>query len=120
MKASSDPRHQKRLTLVQKLFAESYHPSLDAADKRAIDIRNHIPEIDKLIAESAPEYPVDKIAKVDVAVLRLCIYELLFEKKEPPKVVIDEAVELAKELGGDGSPGFVNGVMGALLKKTTE
>lgn len=116
MKVKSDPRHQKRLSLVQELFSESYHPTLDISNPRLLDIKNRIPEIDNMIENAAPEYPIDKIAKVDVAILRLCIYELLFEKKEPPKVIIDEAIELAKELGGDGSPGFINGVIGTLLK----
>lgn len=74
-------------------------------------------KIDKAIETSAPQFPVDKISKIDVAVLRLAVYELLFEKSQPQKVIIDEAIELAKEFGGDKSPSFINGVLGHILKK---
>jgi N utilization substance protein B len=60
--------------------------------------------IDKTIEKSAPEFPIDKINRTDLAILRLAVYELLIEKKEPAKVIIDEAVELAKEYGGETSP----------------
>lgn len=117
MKQSSDPRHLKRLTTVQLLFAQSFSPDTDSAKEHDIQaILSHLPEIDPLIRKAAPQFPLEKIAKVDVAILRLAIYELLQVKKEPPKVIIDEAVELAKELGGDGSPTFVNGVLGTILK----
>ncbi|MDO8741794.1 MAG: transcription antitermination protein NusB, partial [Candidatus Roizmanbacteria bacterium] len=65
-----------------------------------------------LIKKYAPKYPLDKIAKVDLAILQLAVYELMFEKKQPAKVIIDEAVELAKELGSDKAYAFVNAVMG--------
>jgi N utilization substance protein B len=116
MKVSSDPRHQKRLSLVQKLFSESFHES-PSNDPKLSEIKSKITDIDEMIRKSAPTYPVEKIAKVDVAILRLAIYELKYEKTEPPKVIIDEAVELAKELGGEGSPKFINGVLGTLLKE---
>ena len=73
--------------------------------------------IDEQIAKAAPEYPIDKINKTDLAILRLAVYELLIEKKQPPKVIIDEAIELAKEYGGDTSPAFINGALGKLIKK---
>ena len=61
-------------------------------------------------------WPVDKLNKIDLAILRLAIYEL--ENLEvPPKVVIDEAVELAKEFGSENSPSFVNGVLGTIYKE---
>ena len=69
------------------------------------------------ITKAAPEYPIAKINRVDLAILRLAVYELLVEKREPPKVIIDEAVELAKEYGGETSPAFVNGALGKLIKK---
>lgn len=117
MKQQSDPRHQKRLSTVQILFAQSFSPETESAKDPIIQgVIRHLPTIDPLIRKAAPQFPLDKIAKVDVAILRLAIYELLEVKKEPPKVIIDEAVELAKELGGDGSPTFVNGVLGTILK----
>ena len=73
--------------------------------------------IDQKIAKAAPEYPIEKINKTDLAILRLAVYELLLEKSQPAKVIIDEAVELAKEYGGDSSPAFVNGALGKLIEK---
>ena len=70
--------------------------------------------IDKYIEKAAPEFPVEKINKTDLAILRLAIYEMMIEKKEPTKVIIDEAIELAKEYGGETSPQFINGALGNL------
>lgn len=69
-------------------------------------------KIDGYIEKAAPEFPVEKINKMDLAILRLAIYELMIEKKQPPKVIIDEAIELAKEYGGETSPQFINGALG--------
>jgi transcription antitermination protein NusB len=73
-------------------------------------------ELDAIIVPVAPEWPIDQIARMDRALLRMGIYELLFENDAPPKVVINEAVELAKAFGGDNSSKFINGVMGTVLK----
>lgn len=71
--------------------------------------------IDSHIQKAAPEYPIEKINRTDLAILRLAVYELLIEKKEPNNVIIDEAIELAKEFGGEASPAFINGALGKLL-----
>jgi N utilization substance protein B len=76
-----------------------------------------LPAIDKLISEIAPEWPIEQIGNIDRNVLRLGVYELQFTKDVPPKVVINEAVEIAKTFGGDSSGKFVNGVLGTLYKK---
>jgi transcription antitermination protein NusB len=73
--------------------------------------------IDKTIVETAPEWPLNQITVVDRNILRLGIYELMFAKEVPPKVVINEAVELGKTFGGESSGKFVNGVLGTLYKK---
>lgn len=73
------------------------------------------PQLDKLIEVAAPAWPVDKINKIDMAILRLAVYELL-EGNTPQKVVVDEAVELAKEYGGENTPAFVNGVLGTVIE----
>jgi len=117
MKSASDPRHQKRLKLTQELFALSFKEKPSSYKEMVRPIVANYPTIDAMIVKAAPQFPIDKVAKVDVAILRLAIFELTIEKKEPPKVIIDEAIELAKELGGEGSPAFVNGVLGTLLKK---
>lgn len=77
----------------------------------------NIAEIDKIIVETAPEWPIEQITIIDRNVLRLGIYELMFAKKIPPKVAINEAVEMGKRFGGESSGKFVNGVLGTLYKK---
>jgi len=72
--------------------------------------------LDSTLQPIAPEWPIDQIARMDRIVLRIGLYELLYEEDVPPKVVINEAVELAKSFGGDNSSKFVNGVLGTLLK----
>ena len=74
-------------------------------------------ELDQVIEKAAPEWPIDRISPVDRNILRLAVYELLFEPDTPPKVAINEAVELAKRFGSDSSPRFVNGVLGSLASK---
>jgi len=117
MKTSQDPRHQHRRQLIDKLFAFSFDAQQVTPDIQPI--MTALPGIDERIHVAAPEWPVDKIAKIDLAVLRLGVFELTIEKKEPPKVVIDEAIELAKEFGNDHSWQFVNGVLGTILKSIT-
>lgn len=75
-------------------------------------------EIDKIITESTPDWPLNQTTLVDRNVLRLGIYELYYgdQKEVPPKVAINEAIELAKTFGGDSSGKFVNGVLGTVYK----
>ncbi len=80
-------------------------------------VEEHLDEIDKTIVETAPEWPLDQITVIDRNILRLGIYELLYAKEVPPKVVINEAVELGKTFGGESSGKFVNGVLGTLFKR---
>ena len=77
----------------------------------------HREELDQIIAELAPEWPIDQIAAIDRNILRLAVYEMLFESDTPKKVAINEAVELAKQFGGESSPRFINGVLGNLASK---
>ena len=115
MKTALDPRHKKRQEIVEDLFKVDFHKQ--PIGKDAKEILTHILDIDKKITIAAPEFPIDKINKVDLAILRLAVYELSISKKEPPKVVIDEAIELAKEYGGESSPAFVNGALGKVIEK---
>lgn len=73
--------------------------------------------LDAALQPVAPEWPIDQIARMDRLVLRMGLYELQNEDDVPPKVVINEAVELAKAFGGDNSSKFVNGVLGTLLRQ---
>lgn len=73
--------------------------------------------LDEKIQPIAPEWPLAQIAKIDHIILRIGTYELLNNQDVPPKVVINEAVELAKAFGGDNSSKFINGVLGTLLRQ---
>ncbi|HET7060114.1 MAG TPA: transcription antitermination factor NusB [Candidatus Saccharimonadales bacterium] len=75
------------------------------------------PELDAKLQPVAPEWPIEQIARMDRLILRIGLYELENEDDVPPKVVINEAVELAKAFGGDNSSKFVNGVLGTLLRE---
>jgi len=114
MKTASDPRHQRRIELMKLLFSQSFAAQDNLSD-RARQILKKSNKIDKEIEVAAPTWPIDKLNKIDLAILRLAIYELE-EGETPPKVVIDEAVELAKEYGSENSPSFVNGVLGTIFK----
>ena len=113
MKTSQDPRHRKRQRLIQELFSIDFQKQ--SVSRETQTILTHKIEIDTKIQQAAPDFPVEKINKIDLAVLRLAAYELLIEKTEPQNVIIDEAVELAKEFGNTTSPAFVNGVLGHIL-----
>lgn len=113
MKTSNDPRHLKRQHIVQELFKVQFHNQ--PTSERAQAILNEQLFIDEKIHQAAPEFPIDKINKVDLSILRQAVYELLIEKKEPVNVIIDEAVELGKEFGGDASPSFINGALGNIV-----
>jgi len=73
-------------------------------------------KIDSILRPAAPEWPIDQIALVDLIILRMGIYELLFTSEVPPKVAINEAVELAKAFGGEHSSRFINGVLGTIFR----
>lgn len=111
-----DVRHQKRTTIIQELYAHSFNPhgKIDTFDSKTQDIIKQQPSLNEKIEKFASKFPIDKIAKVDVAILQLSIYDLIIERKEPPKVIINEAVELAKELGSDRSFAFINAVLGKI------
>lgn len=74
-------------------------------------------EMDALITPIAPDWPINQIARIDRNVLRMAVWELKYGKDAPPKVVINEAVELAKAFGGDNSSKFINGVLGTVFKQ---
>ena len=73
-------------------------------------------EIDNMIAEFAPHWPIAQMAVVDRNILRMAIYEIMLSQDTPPRVAVNEAVELAKAYGGDSAPRFVNGVLGSVMR----
>lgn len=127
MTENIDPRHLRRLKLVQELFAQGFNEligqekidqsgaSMNAGPDELIgQILLEVAEFDQRIITVAPERPLAEVNKVDLAILRLILFEAK-HKDTPKKVLINEAVELAKELGTESSPKFVNGVLGKLL-----
>jgi len=79
---------------------------------------DHNKEIDKQIASAAPEWPFEQISLVDRNILRVAVAELLYDRDIPPKVAINEAIEMAKAYGGDTSSKFVNGVIGTIYRQS--
>jgi len=129
-------RHLSRMIAMQTLYEWEFRHGSDLleikernieeyADKCEIEFIDQLVDgvtekaevLDKVIDESAPEWPVDQISLIDKTILRISIYELLFVDDVPPKVSINEAVELSKQFGGDNSSKFVNGVLGTVYKQ---
>lgn len=138
-------RHLGRIIALQTLYEEEFRYDADdkAFDLDAVLERNigrykdmvddlefirqlvhgvskQTAELDAKLQPVAPEWPIDQIARMDRIVLRIGLYELENDLGVPPKVVINEAVELAKAFGGDNSSKFVNGVLGTLLRQSEE
>lgn len=90
---------------------------IDFITRLVAGVSKHEKELDAKLQPVAPEWPIDQIARMDRIVLRIGLYELENEADVPPKVVINEAVELAKAFGGENSSKFVNGVLGTLLRQ---
>lgn len=131
-------RHLLRTALMQALYESEFHPDrklLDVLNRRLAELepaegdRTYIEQaaagldtrhddVDKLIVKNAPEWPLEQIAAIDRAVLRLGIYEVLWSDEVPPKVAINEAVEIAKQFGGENSGSFVNGVLGTVYRNS--
>jgi len=130
-------RHFARITLMQSLYEylqregdlvkivernvskyDFEENNLKFIKKIAKGIKKNIEEIDKIITISAPEWPLPQIAQVDLSILRLAIFELIFDNEVPPKAVINEAVELGKAFGGENTSKFVNGVLGTVYRNS--
>lgn len=115
MKTATDPRHLKRVKLMQDLFSWQFRKG----KKSPVSIKeivDNLPQIDKLISESAPDRPISQINRIDLSILRLAVFELIISMDAPLKVIIDEAVELGKEYGSDASASFINGALGKLVE----
>ena len=86
------------------------------SDRLYEGVRAHLEEIDAEIEQHATDWSVGRIAKVDLSILRIAVYEILYERSIPAGATVNEAVELAKEFGGEKSARFINGVLGAVVK----
>lgn len=119
-------KHKDRIKIIQNLFAFEFNPKeyFPYQEKKILEktkeILKKLNEIDQYIQKYATKFPIDKIAKVDLAILRLGIYEILFDEKVPDKVAIDEAINLAKEFGSERSYAFVNAVLEKVYKEKNE
>lgn len=87
------------------------------SDRLYEGVHTYEAEIDKIIEAHAKDWSLARIAKVDLSILRIAVYELLYEPGIPEGATVNEAVELAKLFGGDKSSGFVNGILGAIAKE---
>ncbi|MEI6650766.1 MAG: transcription antitermination factor NusB [Candidatus Moraniibacteriota bacterium] len=111
---------------IAKRNLEAFAPGLEGSENLSLRLVEGIAReqktIDDLITKCAPEWPLEQIASVDRAILRLGIFELLYGDYDevPPKVAINEAIELAKSFGSDSSPKFVNGVLGTIYREMGE
>ena len=133
-------RHLSRSIVLQSLYEWDFYdkkPALKEITERNIKdfgpgleelefiwrlvegIEKHMPELDNIIEKAAPEWPISQISMVDRNVLRIGLFELLYEDKKevPPKVAINESIELAKTFSGQTSGKFVNGVLGTVYKQ---
>jgi N utilization substance protein B len=110
--------HKPDLALRERLVEQPLPETADAFCRRLLaDALSHLGTLDAIIQRIAPEWPLDQMAPVDRNVLRLAAQELLYGADTPPKVAINEAVELAKLFGSESSSRFVNGVLGTLLNE---
>jgi len=115
-------KEDKSLDKILEKNINEFGPGLENTNfikELAKGVKKNIEKIDKIIEKAAPEWPIKQINIVDRNVLRLGLYELLYSNKEevPPKVAINEAIELAKMFGGESSGKFINGVLGTVFKE---
>ena len=104
---------------------DEFGPGLEETEfarELSAGVTGKLPVLDSIIAKAAPQWPINQISVIDRNILRLGLFELLYEDKKavPPKVAINEAIELAKNFGGESSGKFVNGVLGTVYKEMLE
>jgi N utilization substance protein B len=139
---SAKKRHNARIIVLQQLFEKQFVEDnkldsnlesfsvndlqsileINTYDKEFADellkaISDHVNEVDKIIKEFATDWPIDHISKTDLQILRISILEGFIIKITPPKIAIDEAIELSKEFCNDQSRKFISGVLGSIFDK---
>jgi N utilization substance protein B len=115
-------KQEKDITAILERNLEEFAPGIDEPDfawRILSGVAEHLTEIDNILTKAAPDWPVDKIAVIDRNILRIGLYELLFadHNEVPPRVAINEAIELAKNYGGPNTSRFVNGVLGTIYRE---
>lgn len=113
--ASGDMPRQMRLFLEDNEEIDSQRDA-DRIEKRCQEVRDKIPEIDRLIDGNTEGWDTTRMGKVELAVLWLAIYEMRYDDDIPAGVAIDEAVEIAKTYGQENAGGFVNAILGKIVK----
>jgi N utilization substance protein B len=112
--------HQPEDILARLLEEAAAPPDVEAFARELVtSVLAHQEEIDEVIRQKAPAWPLEQVAVVDRNILRLAIFEILLDNRVPVRAAINEAVELAKAFGGESSPRFVNGVLGAVSLMAT-
>jgi len=116
---------KKDITEILERNLAEFAPGIDEPEfawKIMKGVAEHLKEIDNIIRRAAPEWPLEKIAIIDRNILRIGLYELLHADPDevPPKVAINEAIELAKNYGGPNAARFVNGVLGTIYREAVE
>lgn len=112
--------HQPEDSLARLLEEAAAPPEVEAFARELVtSVLAHQEEIDEVIRQKAPAWPLEQVAVVDRNILRLAIFEILLDNRVPVRAAINEAVELAKAFGGESSPKFVNGVLGAVSLMAT-
>ncbi|MBL8147195.1 MAG: transcription antitermination factor NusB [Anaerolineae bacterium] len=117
----SDASHHPPGEVLARQLQER-QPTAEAADYARYlveGVTSHQETIDPIIHEYAPEFPVTQIAVIDRNILRIAVFEMVIDHRQPVGVTIDEAVKLAKIFAADSAPGFINGVLGSLAKTRT-
>jgi transcription antitermination protein NusB len=111
-------RHTTDEVLARLVYDESVdEETYEFVDGLVRGVRDHRRQIDSIIAQHAPAFPVEQMAPIDRTILRIALFEMLFSASTPLKVSINEAVILAKTFGGDATPRLVNGVLGAVASE---
>lgn len=130
-------RHLSRVIIMQTLYEWDFRPkaNLESIKQRNIDnykedadeefinisitnVLGNLKVIDEYIVKSAPEWPIEQISAIDKTILRVAIAEIIYSQDIPPKVAINEAVELGKTFGGQNSSKFINGVLGTVYRQS--
>lgn len=112
-------KKDENLNKLIKMNFSNFAPNFDDqgfVKKLIKGVRDNLDTIDKYIIKYATEWPLDQITTIDRNILRVGVYELIMDDDIPPKVAIDEAIEVAKSFGGESSGKFVNGVLGAIYR----
>lgn len=104
-----------------RLYLESPEKAADPGSRKEIEdkfarVQQLIPEIDSKIEAHSDKWSIDRMGKVELAILRLAVYEILYDETVPEKVAINEAVELAKKYGQDNAGSFVNGILSGVIR----